>query len=105
MGMIDPTPLRLNDVNMLRVIRGMAEKTEKVFITRHAKARMRERRITSAQVYACLRHGNISESAHVDISGDWKGTLMHRHAGDEGHVAAALRRNENGDWIAVVTVF
>jgi len=105
MGMAQPIPLRLNDANMLRLIRTIAEETGNIFITRHAKARMKQRRISQTQVYACLRQGVISESAHEDLGGDWKCTLAHRHAGDEIHVAAAIRKDENGDWIAVVTVF
>lgn len=105
MGMVEPLPFRLNDANLLRLVREIAQDTGKVFITRHAKRRMRERSITPTQVYACLRQGSVSEPAHEDIGGDWKCTLVHRHAGDEVHVAAAVRRDENGDWIAVVTVF
>jgi len=105
MGMPDRLPIPLNDANMLRIVRDIARNTSNVFITGHAKRRMKERRITRTQVYACLRQGTISEPAHEDIAGDWKCTSVHRHAGDEVHVAAAVRKDENGDWIAVVTVF
>jgi len=105
MGMVDPVPLKLNDANMLRIVREIAVDTSRVFVSEHAKRRMRERSITRAQVYACLRNGQISEHAHEAIGGDWKCTLAHRHAGDEINVVAAVSKNENGDWIAVITVF
>ncbi len=90
---------------MLRIIRRLAQDSCNVFVTSHAKTRMRQRRITLAQVLACLRKGAICEPAHQDISGDWKCTMMYRWAGDEVSVAAALHRDEDGEWIAVVTVF
>lgn len=105
MGMIDPVPLRMNDATMVRIIRKLAQDSCNVFVTLHAKKRMRQRRITLTQVLTCLRKGFISEGAHQDINGAWKCTLQHRWAGDEVSVAAALHRDESGDWIAVVTVF
>ncbi len=101
----DPIPLPLNDGNMLRIIRELAADTANVFIEPHAKRRMRERRITRTQIYACLRQGVIDEHAHENIRGNWKCTLRHHHAGDLVRVTAAIEKDEAGDWIAVVTVF
>ncbi len=100
-----PVQMPLNDANMLRIVRKLAQATENVFIEPHARKRMRERRITRTQVYACLRSGAIEESAHENIRGNWKCTLQHHHAGDLVRVTAVVERDENGDWIAVVTVF
>ena len=105
MGMVAPTPLPLNDANMLRVIRRLAKDTGNIFILPHAKKRMKQRKITQTQVYACLRLGVIYESAHSGIKGDWKCTLQHLHAGDEIRVAAAIESGGQGKWIAVITVF
>ena len=44
--MEQPIPIPLNDANMLRIIRNLAQKTENVFIEPHAKKRMRQRNIT-----------------------------------------------------------
>jgi hypothetical protein len=101
----NPIPLKLNDSNLQRLIREIAANTGRVFFTPHAKQRMRERKITSTQVYACLRHGGVSEPAHVNIKGNWQCTLTWQHAGDEISVSAALERDENGDWVAVVTTY
>ena len=59
----------------------------------------------ASQIYACLRHGVIDEPGHLNIRGNWKCTLRHIHAGDEVKVVTVIERDENGDWIAVVTVF
>jgi len=105
MGMEQPLPFKMNDANMLRIIREIAEDTSRVFIVKHAKKRMRERKISQTQVYMCLRKGNVVEPAHLTIYGDWKCTLQYRYAGDEINVSVALEREENGDYLAVITVF
>ena len=104
-GMADPIPLPLNDVNMLRLIREIAHNTENIFIEPHAKKQMKRRRITPTQVYACLRAGVIDEHAHENIRGNWKCTLRHQHAGDLVRVVAAIEKDADGNWIAIVTVF
>ncbi|WP_345796648.1 DUF4258 domain-containing protein [Castellaniella sp. MT123] len=103
--MIEPIPFKMSDVTMLRIIRHLAKDSGNVYILKHARTRMQQRKITISQVLACLRGGSIHEPAHQDIDGSWKCTLRNRWAGDEVHVAAALHRDEKGDWIAVVTVF
>ncbi len=76
--MADPVPLPLNDANMLRIIRELAQDTGNVFIEPHA---------------------------HENIRGNWKCTLRHHHAGDLVRVTAAIEKDDSGGWIAVVTVF
>ncbi|HEY3597943.1 MAG TPA: DUF4258 domain-containing protein [Paraburkholderia sp.] len=100
-----PLPFKLNDDNLKRMIRETAAETARVFIVVHARKRMRERNITPTQVYDCLRNGNVSEPAHVNIHGNWQCTLTRRHAGDEITAVAALERAEDGNWVAVVTVY
>lgn len=103
--MVQPTPIPLNDVNMLRIIRELASNSGNVFIEPHARKRMKQRSITRTQVYACLQFGVIDEPAHENIRGHWKCTLRHHHAGDLVRVAAAIEKDDAGCWIAVVTVF
>jgi len=76
-----------------------------VFFTPHSKKRMRERKITPSQVYDCLRNGLVTEPAHTNLHGHWQCTLTRRNAGDDVRVAAALERLDDGNWIAVITVF
>jgi hypothetical protein len=105
MGILpEPTPFRLNDQNLRRLISDTAKDSGRVFITSHARKRMRERKITLPQVLDCLRNGLVPEPA-TNVHGHWQCTMTRRNAGDEVRVAAALERAEDGDWIAVVTVF
>ncbi|MGG1946965.1 DUF4258 domain-containing protein [Trinickia sp. NRRL B-1857] len=97
--------LKLNDENLKRMIREAVADSARVFFTPHARKRMKQRKITPTQVYDCLRSGTICESAHVNIHGHWQCTLTRRQAGDEVTVAAAVERDENGHWIAVITVY
>ncbi len=87
------------------MIRETAADTARVFFTPHAKKKMRERKITPTQVYECLQRGSISDHARVNIHGNYQCTMVWRHAGDEVSVVAALERDEDGNWIAVVTVY
>lgn len=90
---------------MLRLIHDLARDSDNVFIGPHARKRMKQRHITRTQVAKCLLKGSLSESAHRDAHGDWACTLHYQWAGDDVHAAVAIECDENGDWIAVVTVF
>jgi hypothetical protein len=103
--MTEPVSLRLNDTNLPRLIRQIAADSGAVFFEPHAIKRMRQRHITRTQVLACLRQGVIDEPAHENIRGNWQCTLRYLHAGDLVRVAAAIEKDERGDWIAVITVF
>ena len=103
--MVQPTPLKLNDANMLRLVREIAQDSARVFVEPHAAARMKKRHITLTQVLACLRNGSVHEPAHENIRGNWKCTFRHIHAGDLVRVVAVIEKDEEGNWIAVVTVF
>lgn len=100
-----PLPLQLNDANMLKLVRDAAKDTSNVFFEPHAKQRMRKRKITPRHVYECLLKGSIEEPAHLNIRGNWKCTLRHVWAGDDVRVVAVLEKDDQGNWIAVVTVF
>jgi hypothetical protein len=105
MGMINVIPIRLNDANALRTVRELSTDSANVYVLSHAKTRMRQRSITFKQVLCCLRSGHICESAHLDIRGDVRVTMRHLNAGDEVHVAVALKKGIQGKMIAVITVF
>lgn len=98
-------PFKLDDQSLRRLIREAAADTSRVWFVKHARQRMRERRITPAQVFDCLRRGNLTEPGFVNPRGHWQCTLMRRCAGDDIHAVVALERHENGDWVAVVTTF
>lgn len=104
MGTGTVKPLQLNDANFIKKVRAIAKDSHRVVITRHAKQRMRQRRINDRQVLECLRKGHIAEPAHLTIQGDWKATLEQQCAGDVIRVAVAIERQEDGDLAVVVTV-
>ena len=102
---IEPIPLKMSDAELLRIIHRLALDSSNVYLEAHARQRMKQRKISNSQVLACLRRGSIHEPAHQDIRGRWKCTLQYRWAGDNIRTAAALERDTDGAWIAVVTVF
>ncbi len=104
MGMGTVKPIRLNDAAFLKILRAIVKDSHLVVLTRHAKQRMRERRINLRQVMECLRKGRICEPAHVTIHGDWMATLEHRYAGETVRVAVAIVREKDGELAVVVTV-
>jgi hypothetical protein len=105
MGMAEVVSFPMNDANLLRIVQKLAQNTLNVRLQQHAKQRMRERNFSMTQIYACLRRGCVYEPAHRDVRGNWKLTLVHRQSGDEIHVCAALKKDTNGEWVAVITVF
>lgn len=97
-------PIQLTDVSFLKKLRGVAKDSHRVILTKHAKQRMKQRRINLRQLLECLRKGRIYEPAHLTIQGDWKATLEHQYAGDVVRVAVAIERQEDGDQAVVITV-
>lgn len=104
MGMGTVQPLRLSDAGFLKKLRVIAKESDRVVLTRHAKQRMKQRRINQRQVMECLRRGRVCEPAHLTIHGDWMATLEHRYAGDMVRVVVAIERQEDGELAVVVTV-
>ena len=97
-------PIQLTDAGFLKKLRAIAKDSLRVVLTKHAKQRMKKRRINQRQVMECLRKGWIYERAHLTIQGDWKATIEHPYAGDLVRVAVAIERREDGDLAVVVTV-
>ncbi|PPC95688.1 MAG: hypothetical protein CTY32_08395 [Methylotenera sp.] len=96
-------PLVLNDANFLERLRA-ASKSQSPFLTDHAKARMRQRRVSSKQVYECIAKGAIEEPAHLTKFGEWAATIGYFTGGDYIKVAAAISSNDKGEMIIVITV-
>ncbi len=104
MGMGKVQPLPLNDANFLQKLRAIAADSSRIVLLKHAKDRMRERKVSFRQVLECLRHGRIAEKAHISIQGDWKATLEHQCAGEVIKVAVAIEVQEDGDLAVIITV-
>ncbi len=96
--------MQVSDAGFLKKWRAIVKDSDRVVLTKHAKQRMRDRRINQRQIMECLRKGRIYEPAHLAIRGDWKATLEHQYAGDVVRVAVAIERQEDGELAVVVTV-
>jgi len=98
-------PFIRNDVDMLRLVRETAQRSENIYLSQHAKERMLERGIDRHQVEYCLQNGVIDEPAHKNTKGNWQCCLRCNHAGDLIRVVAALEQDETERWVIVLTVF
>lgn len=102
---IKPILVPLSGQFALRIIRDAAVDSSRVFLTHHANARMRERRITLAQVLRCLQRGRLSEGPAPDtMKGGWKCTVEHYTAGEQIGVAVGIE-SVQASGIVVITVF
>lgn len=97
-------PLRLSDAGFLKRLRAIVKDSDRVVLTKHAKLRMRQRRVNQRQVMECLRKGRVYEPAHLTIHGDWMATLTHQYAGDVVRLVVVIERQEDGELAVVVTV-
>lgn len=104
-GMSKIIPFNLTEPEALALLRDCARDESKLFISQHARERMQERHITRKQVLACMEKGRISEGPYRDIKGDWKCNVEHYTAGNVITAAVAIKYNENGERIVIVTVF
>lgn len=82
--------MRMNDATALKVLREIAQDSARVIFTHHARQRMRQRKVSPAQVLACLQRGIASEPVALDLHGNWKLTVTHRIAGKDLDVAVAI---------------
>ena len=97
-------PLQLSDAGFLKRLRATVRDSHRVVLTKHAKQRMKQRRINQRQIMECLRRGRICESAQLTIQGDWKAVLEHQYAGDMVRVVVAIEEQQDGELAVVVTV-
>lgn len=99
-------PMRITSAAAKKRIVECAKDSSKVVFTRHGLDRSGSRRITRKQVINCLLHGAFTEDPCWDqVHGGFKFTMQTIDSGDQVNVAAALHRNDNGDYVVVVTVF
>lgn len=89
----------------VRLLKEIAVDSARVFITTHAEKRMKERKITRAQVERCLLNGNITEGPARGTQGNWEMRVEVYSAGEPVTVVAALDYDDDGNYIVVITVF
>lgn len=95
---------RKSKPQLAKHIRFIAKNTVSIFITDHAKKRMKQRKVTSQEVYECLQLGQIAREPEENQEKGSLECLMERYvSGRQLGVIVALC-DEDPDAI-VVTVF
>ena len=90
--------MTMTDANAKKIL----STCEKVFFTKHAMMRMKERGITRAQVLLCLQRGSIIESPWRTLKGDWQCTLQHCVSGNYLIVVAVIKIIKIGNTRAII---
>lgn len=78
---------------------------EKIYYLPHAEERMEQRGITRTQVEKCIEHGRIVEGPYRDTPGNWKMNLECVAAGDRITVVGVLDRDDDGNYVLIVTTY
>ncbi len=95
----------LSAASAKKLVNEIAENSENVFFTKHARVRMKERRITSTQVLECLKKGSVIEEPVFDAGYDsWEIKFECLVSGDVVRVVAALKKEKKG-YVVVVTTY
>ena len=93
-----------SNAQLERLIRNTAKDTKTVIITTHTGARMRERKVSSQEVYECLQYGNIRQQPEPNNA---KGSLecrMERYVAGRNIAVVAAICDEDPDVIAVTVI-
>ncbi len=88
--------------DIARHVHRLAEDSDNVKITKHARNRMKERNITRRHVLSCLRKGRVVEGPYRDVHGCWRCTMVRAVSGMDVSAAVAVSFEDEA---IVVTVF
>ena len=92
-----------SNAQLQKHIRIVSKTTEAVFLTRHAKARMKKRGIGMNEVYDVLRYGVIERPPHANVKKNSLECRMQRYVG--GRECAVIVALDDADPdLIVVTV-
>lgn len=91
----------MNDASFKRRVARLAADSSRVIIVRHARLRMRQRKITLPQILEVLRKGSIVEPVHQEIRGAWRAKFEKVVAGDRVQVVASLETVDEQEVIVV----
>lgn len=93
-----------SNAQLEKLIRNTAKDTKAVVITIHAGVRMRQRKVSSQEVYECLQNGTMRQQPEPNHA---KGSLecrMERYVAGRNVAVVAAVCDEDPD-VIVVTVF
>jgi len=94
---------KMTDARAKQLLARIADDSNNIIFTRHAMARMKQRKITPKQVINCLKRGEITESPYLDQYGCWKITLERHVAGER--IGCAIALDDSREKTIVITVF
>lgn len=100
--MAEVVPLALTAQRALAMIREIASDSEHIVVVSHALKRGRQRKITRAQMEACVRKGTIQEGPFLNGQHNWQVTMYRHAAGEELTCVVAI------DWpsrVIVITAY
>ena len=92
-----------SNVQLQAHIRQVAINSSRVFFTRHALERMKQRTISDVQVLDCLRHGVIQRPPTEDANNGFLKCRM-EHFGSARNLAVVVGLDRNDPDLLIVTV-
>lgn len=96
--------LELTKEMATRYVAEVADSTDRLKISSHAKQRMNERDISSSQILRTLKQGNIAEGPYQDTKGRWNCRFEGYSAG-KGLAVVVGFYVKNGVRVIVITTF
>lgn len=105
MGLKKITLLNLSVQSAQRLVREVVSDSSRVFFTKHARLRMRQRHIDRGQVVDVLTLGRVVEAPARQAAGDWLLKMVYVSKGDDVTVVVSLDQDAEGNLVAVVTVY
>jgi len=98
--------MRLGTTVARQRIADIVKVSGKVFFSNHARERGKQRNITRRQVLRCLVHGAfIEEPRWNNQYNNYQFSMRTVDSGDVITVVGALQKNDEGDYVVVITVF
>ncbi|WP_138517066.1 DUF4258 domain-containing protein [Rhodoferax bucti] len=95
---------RKSHAQLAKHIRAIAKNTVSVFITDHAKSRMKKRKVTSQEVYECLQLGSIVREPEENQEKESLECRMERYVSGR-HLGVIVALCDEDPDVVVVTVF
>jgi len=105
LGLKKITLLNLSVQSAQRLVREVVSDSSRVFFTKHARLRMRQRHIDRGQVVDVLTLGRVVEAPARQAAGDWLFKMVYVSKGDDVTVVVSLDQDAEGNLVAVVTVY
>lgn len=97
--------LNLTEQQAKEILEDVITDTSRIKLTKHARERMKARKITFPQVIRTLGRGRFDELPTRAPGGSWKMTLSSISAGQDIKVACALDCDEKGNYVVVITAY